>query len=294
MSDVAKFLQGKINIRQLTQAEISEARKVFKDTIKYQVVFICPSGDAMTWAYHDKSIGWYNVIWWSPDVYINGALSNNATKRTFIHEMTHVWQCQHGTYPREYMVSSFASQTGGGIRDIWDKGAKELMKRIWEKNPINAWHSYRNRAYAFSMNDMGGYNFNDFNVEQQASIIESWYASDEKDNHLGEKIPGGNMSATDVRYPFITCNILASSPNAQYVPLRTAGNVQLAKGADAKIKAIQDILVALRYLDPKFADGFMGENTRRAVRGFQANNGLKVDGDIGGPNSETRKRLGVR
>lgn len=69
---------------------------------------------------------------------------------------------------------------------------------------------------------------------------------------------------------------------------------QLGKGADAKIKAIQDILVQLRYLDPKYANGYMNKQTKDAVTGFQRNNGLKPDGDIGGPNSNTRKKLGVR
>lgn len=45
---------------------------------------------------------------------------------------------------------------------------------------------------------------------------------------------------------------------------------------------------------PKHADGFMGKNTRNAVRGYQKHNGLFVDGNIGGPNSATRIKLGVR
>ena len=221
---------------------------------------------------------------------------NAYTKRTFIHELTHVWQGQHGNFPREYMVKSGAAQTGGVFKDAWENGGEELVKRVREKGFTDAWDSYRNRAYAFSMNHIGVNNFNDFNVEQQASIVESWYAPDAETNHLKESIPGGNMSTTDARYPYITCNILASSVNAQYVPLKNSGTStpQLARGADAKIKAIQDILVALRFLDPKFADGFMGKNTRDAVRGFQGHNGLFVDGDIGGPNSATRIKLGVR
>lgn len=285
------------NIRSLRQDEIDEAKKVFKNSIEYQKVFIQEYGEgAMTYAYTDNSFNWYYVIFWSSDVYNNGAVFNAPVKRTFIHEMTHVWQGQHSTYPREYMIKSGASQTKGVWNEIWDRGVKDVVKDVWKRGPLTTWHDYRGRAYAFNMNDIGGYNFNEFNIEQQASIVESWYASDEKVNHLGDKIPGGNMSTADVRYPFITCNILAGQPNAQYIPLQAAANnaPQLARGADPKIKQIQDILVQLRYLDPKYADGFMGKNTRDAVRGFQRNNGLKVDGDIGGPNSETRKRLGVR
>lgn len=285
------------NLRALRQDEINEARKVFKNTIEYGKVFIQQhDGGAMTWAFNKGVWDWYYVIFWNVAVYNNSAVSSGEA-RTFIHEMTHVWQGQHGTYPREYMIKSGVSQTGGVFRDAWDKGANELIKRMWNQGPLTAWHSYRNRAYAFSMSNIGVNNFNDFNVEQQASIVESWYASDANKNHLEETIPGGNMSTSDSRYPYITCNILAGSPNARYIPLQNVAQPntpQLNRGADAKIKAIQDILVQLRYLDPKFADGFMGQHTRDAVKGFQRNNGLEPDGDIGGPNSETRKKLGVR
>jgi len=286
-----------MQLRKLWQGEISEARKIFGNSIEYQRVFIGPlDRGVMTFAYYNLRFGWFYVIWFDSGVYGKNALMNKALARTFIHEMTHVWQGQHGTYPREYMLKSGLSQGKGVLDDAWDSGIQDVLKRVWQDGAGSAWDHYRSRAYVFSMNDMGGYNFNEFNVEQQASIVESWYASDTKENHLGEKIPGGSMSRSDIRYPFITCNILASSVNAQYIPLKNSGNSspQLARGADPKIKAIQDILVALHYLDPKFADGFMGENTRKAVRGYQAQNGLKVDGNVGGPNSETRKRLGVR
>lgn len=80
--------------------------------------------------------------------------------------------------------------------------------------------------------------------------------------------------------------------NGQPNPAQTLP--QLGKGADIKIKAIQDVLVQLGYLDPKYANGYMNRQTKDAVIGFQRNNGLKPDGDIGGPNSNTRKKLGVR
>ena len=279
------------NIRNLRQDEIDEAKKVFKNSIEYQKVFIQEYGDgAMTFAYTDNSFNWYYIIFWSNNVYNNGAIGAGEA-RTFIHEMTHVWQGQHSTYPREYMIKSGASQTKGVWDDVWDNGIKDVVKRVWNKGPVGAWHSYRGRAYAFNMNDIGGYNFNEFNVEQQASIIESWYASKAELNHLNVSIPGGNMSKTDIRYPFITCNILADLPNAQYIPIKNAP--QLGKGTDVSIKAIQDKLVSLGLLDPKFADGYTGKHTTDAVRVFQRNNGLKVDGDIGGRNSETRKKLGI-
>ena len=284
-----------VNIRTLNKDEINEAARVFGSTIKYENIYIQEYGDgAQTWAYNRGAWDWYYVIFWSSDVYTRGAI-NAGKARTLIHELTHVWQGHYGTFPREYMIKSGLSQTFEGVfKDAWDKGWDELKKRINKLGWKDTWHSYRNRAYAFSMNNIGVNNWNDFNVEQQAGIVESWYAPNTIENYLGEKIPGGNMSIKDSRYPYITCNILAGAPNAQYTPLSVPAAPQLGIGADAKIKAIQDILVRLGYLDPKYANGIMGKFTREAVRGFQRNNGLKVDGDIGGPNSETRKKLGVR
>jgi Putative peptidoglycan binding domain len=281
------------NIRNLRQDEIDEARKVFKSSIDYQKVFIQEYGDgAMTYAYTDNSFNWYYIIFWSNNVYNNGAIGAGEA-RTFIHEMTHVWQGQHSTYPREYMIKSGASQSNGVWKDAKNKGFKDVLKDVWNNGPLTTWHDYRGRAYAFNMNEMGVNNFNDFNVEQQASIVESWYAPNAKLNHLKVSIPGGNMSTTDIRYPFITCNILAGKPNAQYIPVKSAPS-QLGKGADVTIKAIQDKLVSLGLLDPKFANGYTGRHTTDAIRAYQKNNGLKVDGNFGGPNSETRKRLGIR
>lgn len=285
------------NIRLLNKDEINEGKRVFSNTIDYNKVYIQEYGNgAMTWAYSHFPLDWYYIIFWSSDVYKHGALYNNYVKRTLIHELTHVWQGHNGYFTREYMIKSGVAQTKGVFKDAWEKGFKELAKRIWEKGVEDAWHSYRERAYVFSMNEMGVNNFKDFNTEQQASIVESWYAPDSQPNYLKEVIPGGNMSIMDVRYPYITCNILANSVYAQYTPLNNPAIAKhkLGKGWDAKIKAIQDILVKQGYLDAKYADGYMGKNTREAVRKYQKANNLKVDGNIGGTNSETRKKLGIR
>ena len=286
------------NIRKLRQDEINEARKVFGDTINYQSVYIQEYGEgAMTWVYTDeRSFNTFYIIFWSKAVFDVGAITAGRA-RTLIHELTHVWQGHCGTYAREYMINSGAAQTDGVVFGAWEKGIRELTKRLWNQGPRDTWHSYRSRAYAFNLDDIGVKNWSYFNVEQQASIVESWYSPDSKPDYFGVEIPGGNMSTSDPRYPYITCNILARSPSAKYVPLKVPAQVAsppLGRGADAKIKAIQDILVSLRYLDPKYANGYMGQHTHEAVKGFQRNNGLKPDGDIGGANSLTRIKLGVR
>lgn len=284
------------NIRKLEPDEITEAQKVFGNTINYQSVFIQEYGEgAMTWAYSNIRMDWHYIIFWSKAVFDKSAIRVGQA-RTFIHEMTHVWQGHYGTYTREYMINSASAQTDGVFIGAWEKGIRELVKRLWNQGSLETWHSYRSRAYAFSMNDIGVKNWNNFNVEQQASIVESWYAFDSRPNYFGVKIPGGNMSTSDSRYPYITGNILARSPYALYVPLKTPAQTnspQLGKGADPTIKAIEDLLVRLRFLGPKYADGYIDNHIRDAVKGFQRSNGLKVDGDIGGSNSNTRRKMGL-
>ena len=283
-----------ISRRSLKQDEINEAKLVFGNTIDYKKVYIANLTDgAMTILYQDKQWNYFYVIFWSKDVYNNSAVIQKRSE-TLIHELTHVWQGHHGKFPEEYMIKSGASQTGGVFEDAWDKGLKETVKRIWNNGPLKTWNDYRSRAYVFSMVEIGVKNWNEFNVEQQASIVESWYAPIGKANYLNEPIPDGNRSINDVRYPYIQRNILAKSVNAKYVPLTPPKPQQLGKGADSTIKAIEDLLVRLRFLNPKYADGYVDKHTRDAVRGFQRANGLKVDGDIGGANSETRKKMGIR
>lgn len=271
-----------MNIRRLRNDEIDEARKVFHNSIVYQDVYIAAytgdgiifNGGAMTWVYFDKSKSkWFYILWWSPRVYSEGAISEGQ-QRTLIHELTHVWQGQHGTYPTDYWYGSMKNQTWEGLKDIIEKKAYE------------GWDTHRGRTYAFKMDWIGFNNWNDFNYEQQASLVETWYTADFTLNHFNERIPGGNMSTLDIRYPFITLNIRPGSPNAQFIPLQPLG-----KGADPIIKEIQNKLVELGYLEEIYADGYTGKHTTAAVRAFQANNSLKIDGDLGGPNSNTRRKL---
>lgn len=68
----------------------------------------------------------------------------------------------------------------------------------------------------------------------------------------------------------------------------------LPHGADLNIKRMQDKLVSLGYLDARYADESVGRShsaTLDAVAAFQKRHGLKVDRDLGGPDSETRKLL---
>ena len=184
------------------------------------------------------------------------------------------------------MAESVWSQLSEGTREIFKDGVREGLQRVRDviRNGVQEWNHYRDRAYHFSMNDIGQ-NWNSFNVEQQAGIVETWFSPTGKS--LGNnQIPGGRLSPKDVRFPYIKDNILGKSISAVYAP------IQNPAGYSAEIADIQATLLALGYLtDPKYVDGFMGNITQIAVRAFQTRNGLSPDSDIGGPNSLTRRKL---
>ncbi len=269
--------------RSLTSAEISLARTVFGNTLPYDQIYFSDIdlGGAVTAG--DKFVGVQNgrlytknlyCIFW-PEAFKNPLASNNV-KSVFIHELTHVWQGQNGIYPAVYMGQSLIAQLTFGIGDI-------VNKREWK-----GWGTHRSTAYNFNPSDIGN-NWSTFNVEQQASLIQSWYTSDSVWFGLYQNaVQGGNSSRYDARYPYIRDVILGMSNGAAYRP------VVLPPGGDAEIKKLQDRLVWLGYLDATQADGLVGRSksaTLDAVAEFQRNNRLTVDRDLGGPNSETRRKL---
>ena len=72
--------------------------------------------------------------------------------------------------------------------------------------------------------------------------------------------------------------------------------INVVTGGDPVIRSLQENLVALGYLEARHADGLVGRGrsaTLDAVAEFQRRNGLKVDRDLGGPNSDTRRRLSL-
>ena len=200
---------------------------------------------------------------------------------TFIHELTHVWQGENGIYPTFYMGQSIIAQLTEGLRDVWNK-------REWR-----GWNEHRGMAYVFTHSDIGK-DWKSFNVEQQAMLVQSWFIA-ERDRrregwNFGEGVFGGSASQWDARFSYIRDVIRARDRNAAYRP------VGLPKGGDAVVKALQDRLVELGYLDARQADGTLGRShsaTLDAVRAFQLRNGLTGDRDLGGPNSATRQKLAL-
>ena len=267
--------------RYLYQEEKNEARKVFADSVDFSNVTINDLGGEQVVTIAGRKIDnlndWAYSICWNSYVVKNGVIATR-TNRTLIHETTHVWQGQHGAYPTNYMFQSLFSQLAAGIGDI-------IEKREWR-----SWGEHRGATYIFAMSDIGK-NWNEFNVEQQANIVESWYIAENDRRtqiYYGEGVYGGGASQYDPRFPYIRDVIRAGNRKAVYQP------IVLPHGADAEIKWLQDKLVALGYLAGSNADGIISRGnspTKQAVRAFQSRNGLKPDGDLGGVNSSTRKKL---
>ncbi len=132
--------------RKLTASEIELAKIVFKDQLDYDKIKI-----------HNKKF-----IFFQPDnsgmapngdIYIVGCCysddygkADNGAKKFFIHEMTHVWQKQNK------------------ILDPILEAVKEQIK-----------HKF-NYAQAYCYKIEGEQDFLSFGMEQQASIVEEYYA----------------------------------------------------------------------------------------------------------------------
>lgn len=265
--------------RKLNAAERQLAYSVFGNSIHYDAVSISDraiEGQVITTHFS----GAFTIRWIRGYA---GIMGDDGDKATFIHEMTHVWQgCNNGAWSGTYQVKSVVAQVRDGVRDI--------VETEDYGGTIKNWDRHRSAAYRLDAKHFGR-SWSSFNVEQQGKIVETWYIEEALRQRLGDDGPGvfgAGMSPYDARFPYIRDIIRKRNVGGLYTP------VQLPRGADPTIKQMQDKLVALGYLAPGHADGLIGRSrsaTLDAVRVFQSRNALKPDGDLGGPNSDTRKAL---
>lgn len=275
--------------RRLTIAERDLARTVYASTIPFDRVYVTnlELGSAVTLAGMDLSTGRFDyTINWTDG--FGGIMTDAERRATLIHELCHVWQGENGIWPTFYMGQSLWSQLSSGVEDIW-------KKRKWR-----GWGTHRSTAYTFPHSAIGN-PWTRFNVEQQASLVESWFMPERERirpagpgrvfiSNFGDGVSGGDRSPWDARFPYIRDVIRARNRHAAYRPIILPG------GGDPQVKAMQDRLVALGYLEARHADGLIGRSksaTLDAVQAFQRSNGLKPDRDPGGPNSQTRQRLAL-
>ena len=166
--------------RLLRESEVAFARQVFEDHLPYDRVHLSdrffPFNEKTRTAVTAASLSSFAfvrslrsyTIFVGPRVYDEGA-DGPRFRDTFIHELTHVWQGFHSGLGWEYMVQSMLAQ-----------GHAILTK------------GNRNRAYDYKP----GKGWDDYNVEQQASIVQGWFRD-------------GMRTEGDKRYAYIVNHIRA-------------------------------------------------------------------------------------
>jgi hypothetical protein len=169
------------------------------------------------------------------NVYIpqNFTISNKEMAQTLIHELTHVWQYQHGG--TSYISISLLSQMVAGARG--------------------------NRNFAYGYQLVGGESFFDFSPEQQGFIVENYFAMRRDhvaipqdsaagitrtyaSNHLDTRGFNARLSAPD-RQAEISQEMPLHEPLIQQ--MRTAlpqpeANILLMRASEVIVSPAQDLL----------------------------------------------------
>ncbi|MGE0325386.1 MAG: hypothetical protein AB7K71_07125 [Polyangiaceae bacterium] len=142
---------GSTNERMLTSSEREMAKRVFGDSIDYDKVRIGEGGKLLFSITQGREITLGNEI-----VSHEGKLNPH----TFIHELTHVWQYQHGggDYAPKALVAQLKGDAGVGPGYDWRKG-------------IDAGESWK-----------------DLNPEQQAQLVADAYVDLYSDSPNAERI----------------------------------------------------------------------------------------------------------
>jgi hypothetical protein len=134
--------------RPLKQVEIDEAKTVFLDTVNYDLVSIADKlglNNRPFTLLHKKALSQDEYTLYMGKAIYDGDASLDWA--TFIHEMTHAWQGQNHYISSGYMLNSVISQAIDG-----------------------------NTAYDYAPGQMWG----EYNVEQQAHLVEDWYELDRR------------------------------------------------------------------------------------------------------------------
>jgi hypothetical protein len=198
--------------RLLTQPEIDLAREVFQNTLPaWKLIGIRDGlglGDA-PWTDNgllfDPKLGFVGY-----QIMLGSLFKGELTARTgyggygrirdiFIHEMTHVWQYHRGDWVKSSAI---------GAR-IWEEVGVSFSFDF-SKGTIKTTTS--DEAYSYTV----GKPWKDYNVEEQATIVEEWYSSEPS---RWTRSPGGNASPNDVRFPYIDTVIRKGGGWGMLLPL---------------------------------------------------------------------------
>lgn len=181
----------KVKSRPLTAGEVAMARLIFKDSINYSTAKI-HNGEYLPFGlqFNDTAMTPNGEVYFNPNKYSENPDFSKATnprdKQWFMHEMTHIWQYQLG-----YSVTwhgFWIAVTGGYIGG---------------------------RAYDYDFTDSidspdKNKTFPDFNMEQQARIIEEYFGI----KHLGTLASAARLKF----YERVLNEFLRSPKNAALLP----------------------------------------------------------------------------
>jgi len=141
--------------RLLTDAEKNLARQVFEETVPYGAVYLSNGLGLKRRAYtipHPLHLGSY-VIHIGEETFPDATNSSivvlgQRADAVFIHELTHVWQGANRRHALDYIFDS-------------------------------VYHQIREGSHAYDLNqaEVGKKSWGEFNAEQQAMIVENWYAA---------------------------------------------------------------------------------------------------------------------
>jgi len=153
--------------RHLTNTEVQILRPIFINTLQYDSI-VCKINEAGIGGAANSitpaGVAYFSKLIYCPDF----SKTNAADQCVFVHEIVHVWQWGHGTYPVYSAIGLFL-QTAA---------------------------AYAN-AYPYDL--APGKKFNDFNLEQQASIVADYWALATKklptQNNNNKKATIGDYSA---------------------------------------------------------------------------------------------------
>ena len=171
--------RGVPKIRSLSTSEKNLAKSVFGNTINYDMVKVTDTlgSGARPWTTNMPPMYMINVGSAYPSL-----TANDDRKRLLIHELAHVWQGQHLV---PFMLNSAAHQSLSAINNGGD--------------------------VASAYNDTVGKSWGQYNVEQQASIVEHWFTP--ANNCFENGKCGGGMKTPDSRYRYIRDNIRKNKAN---------------------------------------------------------------------------------
>jgi len=155
----------------LTPTEIQLARSVFGDSIDYSRVRLVQAPEALWF----RTVG--NVIRVPSFFTVDSSAAAGSSplpieymRHTFIHEMTHVWQYQHGG--TRYVSYSLGPQIAA-ISAAVAKGISAAARGTPARQAFSGVPSARNSAYIYIADPRKS--FWDFTPEQQGLIVENFF-----------------------------------------------------------------------------------------------------------------------